>query len=218
MKTIYVYVLDTLADWEIGYITAEINSKRFFKRDAPLVQIKTVSYSKKAISTMGGFKIAPDCLVEEIILNEDSILLLPGADTWNEQKNSKIISISRELLSVGGTVGAICGATVAVANIGLLNDHSHTSNGIEFLEMFCPSYSGQNLYLNQSSVSDNKLITAGSTGSLLWSKQIIESLDVFESDTLEAWYNYFSTGNSNFFFKLLQTLPSNQESELSGEQ
>ncbi|MGX4593273.1 DJ-1/PfpI family protein [Leuconostoc sp. JNUCC 76] len=126
MKTIYVYVLDTLADWEIGYITAEINSKRFFKRDASLVQIKTVSYSKKTISTMGGFKIAPDCLVEEIILDEDSILLLPGADTCNEQKNSKIISISRELLSVGGTVGAICGATVAVANIGLLNDHSHT--------------------------------------------------------------------------------------------
>ncbi|CEN28312.1 Uncharacterized protein LACPI_1112 [Lactococcus piscium MKFS47] len=27
MKTIYIYLLDTLADWEIGYITSELRSK-----------------------------------------------------------------------------------------------------------------------------------------------------------------------------------------------
>ncbi len=32
MYTIYVYVLDTLADWEIGYVTAELHSGRFFKK------------------------------------------------------------------------------------------------------------------------------------------------------------------------------------------
>lgn len=36
MFTIYVYVLDTLADWEIGYVTAELKSGRFFKEDAGL--------------------------------------------------------------------------------------------------------------------------------------------------------------------------------------
>jgi hypothetical protein len=29
-KTVYLYVLDTLADWEIGYLSAELYSKRFF--------------------------------------------------------------------------------------------------------------------------------------------------------------------------------------------
>ena len=33
MFTVYIYVLDTLADWELGYVTAELNSRRFFKRD-----------------------------------------------------------------------------------------------------------------------------------------------------------------------------------------
>jgi hypothetical protein len=28
MSTIYVYVMDTLADWELGYVTAELNSGR----------------------------------------------------------------------------------------------------------------------------------------------------------------------------------------------
>ena len=30
MFTVYIYVLDTLADWELGYVTAELNSGRFF--------------------------------------------------------------------------------------------------------------------------------------------------------------------------------------------
>ncbi|GBU11391.1 glutamine amidotransferase [Erysipelotrichaceae bacterium] len=207
MKTIYFYVLDTLADWEVGYITAELNSRRFFKEDAPLLTIKTVSHSKQPIYTMGGVKITPDCLVADIELSESNVLLLPGADSWNDSKNNIILTVARELLSVGGTVGAICGATVAIANIGLLNEYAHTSNGPGFLEMFCPSYHGQKFYVDQPSVYDNNLITASSTGALMWARQIIEKLDVFEEDTLDAWYNYFNTGDSNYFFELMQTLP-----------
>lgn len=212
MKTIYIYVLDTLADWELGYITAELNSKRFFKADAPLLTIKTVSYSKQPINTMGGVKILPDCLVEEIKLNSNSTILLPGADTWDDSKNIDIIKKSKELLLVEGTVGAICGATVPLANFGLLDEHSHTSNGIGFLDMFCPTYKGQKFYLDVPSVSDNNIITASSTGALMWTKQIIETLNVFEQDTLEAWYNYFNTGDANYFFELMQTLPPTNKS------
>lgn len=32
MSTIYVYVLDTLADWELGHVTSELNSGRFSNR------------------------------------------------------------------------------------------------------------------------------------------------------------------------------------------
>ena len=52
MKTIYLYVLDTLADWEIGHLTSEVQSKRFFKKDAEKVAIKTVSHSKAPIHTI----------------------------------------------------------------------------------------------------------------------------------------------------------------------
>lgn len=147
MKKIYIYVLDTLADWELGYITAELNSRRFFKEDAPLLKIKTISHSKNAINTMGGIKITPDCLVDDIEINDNNVLLLPGADTWNEPQNVAIIEKASALLSSGGTVGAICGATVAVANLGLLDNRVHTSNGKGFLDMFCPTYQGEGLYL-----------------------------------------------------------------------
>jgi len=45
----------------------------------------------------------------------------------------------------------------------------------------------------------------------LWAKQIIEHLGVFQSNTPESWYDYFSTGEPKYFFALMQTLPSGNE-------
>lgn len=207
MFTVYVYVLDTLADWELGYVTAELNSKRFFKKDAEQVVLKTVSCTKEPIKTMGGMTIVPDCLIDDILVNNSSVLILPGADTWNAPKHIDIVEKARELLSVNATVCAICGATVALANAGLLDTRPHTSNGPGFLDMMSTGYKGQQFYVDEPSVADNNLITAACTGALQWALQIVKRLGVFKDDTLEAWYNYFSTGKENYFFALMQTLP-----------
>lgn len=211
MFTIYVYVLDTLADWELGHVISELNSGRFFKKGAQRVSVKTVSNSKEPIRTMGGLTIMPDCLIGDIVVSKTSVLLLPGADKWNDLKHCAIIEKANEFLSSGATVCAICGATVALANFGLLDSRRHTSNGQGFLEMFSPAYKGQDFYIDEPSIADNNLITASSAGALLWAKQIIERLGVFEANTLEAWYDYFSTGKPKHFFSLMQTLPSANE-------
>lgn len=211
MITIYIYILDTLADWELGYVTSELNSGRFFKKDAQSISVKTVSCSKEPIHTMGGLTIVPDCLIDDMVVTETSILLLPGANTWSDPKHGTIIEKASEFLSIGALVGAICGATAALANVGLLDKRTHTSNGAGFLEMVSHCYKGQSFYIDDSSVADNNLITASCTGGLLWAKQIIEHLGVFQSNTLEAWYKYFSTGKPEHFFALMQTLPSNNE-------
>ena len=211
MFTIYVYVLDTLADWELGYVTSELNSGRFFKKGAQRVLLKTVSCSKEPINTMGGLTIVPNCLIDDIVVSETSVLLLPGADTWSDPKHGAIIEKASEFLSSGATVCAICGATAALASFGLLDNRPHTSNGPGFLEMVSPGYKGQSFYIDKPSVADNNLITASSTGALLWAKQIIERLGVFQSNTLESWYEYFSTGEPKHFFALMQSLPSSHE-------
>jgi len=211
MYRVYVYVLDTLADWELGYVLAELNSGRFFKKGEQRISLKTVSYSKEPINTMGGMTIVPNCSIDDIVVSETSVLLLPGSDKWNDPKHGAIIEKANKFLSLGATVCAICGATAALANFGLLDKRPHTSNGPGFLEMVSPDYKGQNFYIDKPSVADNNLITASSTGALLWAKQIIEQLGVFQSNTLESWYEYFSTGESKHFFDLMQTLPSSNE-------
>lgn len=208
MITVYVYVLDTLADWELGYVTAELNSRRFFKRDAPDISVKMTGISQEPITTMGGFTIIPDDSIKNIAVNEKSVLLLPGATTWNDPKHGAVIEKAKALLSAGATVCAICGATAALADASLLEQRPHTSNGAGYLSMYSPRYRGQPFYVDKPSVADHNLITAGSTGALLWARQIIARLDVFRPDTLEAWYNYFSSGKEQDFFALMQTLPA----------
>ena len=210
MFTVYVYVLDTLADWELGYVTAELNSGRFFKKDAPVGSVKTAGISKEPVKTMGGLTIIPDCSINDITVNERSVLLLPGANTWDDPRHGAIIKKAGEFLSAGAMVCAICGATAALANAGLLDQRLHTSNGAGYLDMVSPNYKGQNFYVDEPSVAERNLITASSTGSLLWAKQIIERLNVLQPDTLDAWYAYFSTGEAQYFFALMQTLPANK--------
>ena len=72
--------------------------------------------------------------------------------------------------------------------------------------MFCPDYKGQKFYVDQPAVSDGNLITGSATGSLMWTKLIIEKLGLFKPETLEAWYAYFSTGKAEHFFALMQSL------------
>ena len=211
MVTVYVYILDTLADWELGYVTSELHSGRFFKKGAPQLSLKTVGNAKDPIHTMGGLTVVPDCLIDDVAVCETSVLLLPGANTWNDPKQGAIIEKASELLSAGATVGAICGATAALAGFGLLDGRPHTSNGPGFLDMFSPGYKGQRFYVDQPSVADHNLITAGCAGALLWARQIIEYLDVFQSDTLEAWYEYFRTGKHEYFYALMKTLPCDND-------
>ena len=107
MVTVYVYILDTLADWELGHVISELKSGRFFKEDAQRIALKTVSCSNEPIHTMGGMTIVPDCLIDDIVVNETSVLLLPGADTWSDRKHGTIIEKASEFLSLGATVCAI---------------------------------------------------------------------------------------------------------------
>lgn len=206
MTTVYVYVMNTMADWEIGYCLAELHSKRFFRKDAREISVKTVSLSKEPVKSMGGFTIVPDLTIKDVQANKDNVLILPGSDRWSESENSPILGIAKQFLEAGGLVAAICGATVALANIGILDNKKHTSNGVDFLNMFCPEYKGTDHYIDKPAVRDGNLITAAATGALDMTRLILEYLDLFAADTLEHWYAYFSTGNADEFFAMMQSL------------
>ena len=63
----------------------------------------------------------------------------------------------------------------------------------------------QILEIDKPAVRDGNLITAAATGTLDMTRLILEYLDVFEAATLEHWYAYFSTGNANEFFAMMQS-------------
>src|SRR6185436_5978890 len=96
--------------------------------------------NKKPVTTLGGVTIAPDLSVEEIKPADALILILPGADRWMESAQGPILSIARRFIAASIPIAAICGATGALAEAGMLDAVRHTSNGRDYLKMFCPHY------------------------------------------------------------------------------
>lgn len=211
MIDVYIYTLDTLADWELGYVTTELNSGQYFKRSSDPVCVKTVGADLDSVVTKGGMRVIPEITTDDVPVSPSSVLLLPGADTWNDPKHKLIIDKAIELLDCGGTVAAICGATTVLAEAGVFDNRVHTSNSLEYLKMVSPSYKGESHYRDVKAVSDRNLITASSAGALLFAQLILGKLDVFSEETLEAWYNYFHTGDPKYFYNLMQTLPSSKK-------
>ena len=203
---VYLYILDTLADWEIAFISAELNSKRFTANSGKQYSFIKVGNSMESITSMGGMKITPDITVEDLKLHNGDLLILPGADTWNDKNNHPIIEITAKFLQSEVIIAAICGATSALANRGLLNKRRHTSNDKEFLKLTCPNYKGSDYYVNKPAVCDDNLITASGFAALEFTYEIIKKTGLMRANTVEAWYSLNKTKEPRYFFQLMDTL------------
>lgn len=201
----YLYVLDTLADWEIAFITAELNSGRYLNSPDKWT-IEKVGSTLIPITTMGGMRIVPDKAISDVTFAEGDLLILPGADTWADANNRGIIEAVSDLIDKQVVVAAICGATIALANQGLLNHRSHTSNDKEVLKMFCPEYSGSNHYVNAPAVADGNLITASGLAPLEFSYEVFKKIGAMKESTLEAWYHLYKTREAKYFFSLMESM------------
>lgn len=115
MKKVYVYVFDTMSDWEIGYVTAELNTGRYFKKGIAPIKVITVGNDKKPITTMGGLKVIPEISIEECIIESKDMLILPGGDSWMLTEHEPILEKAKDTLEKGNFVAAICGATFGLA-------------------------------------------------------------------------------------------------------
>ena len=203
---VYIYILNTLADWEIGYLTAELNSGRFLDKTRLPVEIIKIGNTTEPIKTMGGITITPDENIDNIKFEEDDLLILPGADTWTEEENKKIIDIVSSIIDEKVIIAAVCGATIALANKGILNNRKHTSNDLEVLKMFCPEYTGENFYINQPAVTEDNLITASGLAPLEFSYEVLKRTNLMKTETLEAWYQLYKTNDSKYFHTLMESI------------
>ncbi len=205
-NTVYLYVFDTMADWEIGYLTAELNSGRYYKKGLTPSKIVTIGIEKIPVTTMGGLKILPDIRLDECSIKNVDALILPGGDTWTETIHEPIIKTVERCLKENILVAAICGATIGLARKGLLDSLWHTSNNLEYLKMICPTYTGEKYYKEESAVTAGKLITASSVAPLEFALHVLKTLDVFEPQALNAWYNLFKTHEPKYFYELMNSI------------
>lgn len=192
-----------MAEWEIGNFLQALSMEPQLKRGHKDYQVQTISHDGNPIKTLGGLTLTPDGSLESLAGDAPAALLLPGADTWDQPQHQSILDTAEAYLSQGIFVAAICGATLALAHRGVLNGFEHTSNSPEYLSMFAAEYSGQELYHRENVWVDKNLITANSTAGLGWAKALLEHLNVYPTETIDTWYQYYLTGNPEYFFKLM---------------
>lgn len=205
---LYLYVLDTLADWEIAHLTAEVHSRRFFADRNAAVPILKVGASLEEITTMGGMRIRPDLALDQLKLEDDDLLVLPGADTWLDPENRGILLVAKERIARDLPVAAICGATFGLASAGALDEKKHTSNDLGYLKAVAKDYRGEARYLDLPAVSDRKLVTASGQSALDFSYETIKLMGVFKPATLEAWRSFYRTNRPEFFHAMMESLGS----------
>jgi len=192
-----------MADWEIGYLTAELNTGRYFKKGLSPCKIVTVGIDVVPVTTMGGLKILPDISVAECDLKSADALILPGGDTWLEAIHEPIIKKVEQGIKENMIVAAICGATMGLAKHGFLDSRPHTSNDLGYLKMVCPDYKGEAYYKNEPAVTDGNLITATGVAPLEFTLEVLKALEVFSPETLEAWYQLYKTHKPEYFYALM---------------
>jgi putative intracellular protease/amidase len=203
---IYLVVLDTLADWEIGYLTAELNSKRMMADPGAACEIVKVGLTAAPIATMGGIRITPDVSYDAVRMESEDLLLMPGADKWQAPEYAPLLDFARDMVVRGHRVAAICGATIGLAQAGALNDRQHTSNDKGYLKTVCPGYTGEQRYVASPAVRDGNLITASGLAPLEFSYEVMKMLGLFRPETLEAWYKLYSTREPRYYEALVASM------------
>lgn len=207
MKYTYMYVLDGMADWEPGIVIAELNTGRFFKRSGESLPVKTFAIDRTPVTTMGGLILTPDLTITDITPEDTAVLLLPGGNTWQEAKHEAVLKKTVNFLNANVFVAAICGATEAMAQAGILDNRPHTSNSLEYLKMTFPGYKGEAYFRQEPVIVDDNLITATNTAMVDFAYHIISKLGVFSDRTLELWQQRFQTHDPNYTFELIASLP-----------
>jgi putative intracellular protease/amidase len=206
MRTLYLSIPDTLADWEPGHVLAELCSGRYLKDPGLQYSVVLCGRTLDPVTTMGGLHLVPDTMITTIRPEDGDLVLLPGADTWLNPEQGPVISRIAGLLGDGITVAAICGATLGLANAGLLDNRLHTSNDLAALKMFCPNYRGEHFYLSEPAVTDGNLITASGLAPVEFAYQVFKKLEVMNPATLEAWHGLFTSRKPEYFYSLMESL------------
>ena len=186
-KKIFVFLFDGFSDWEISYLTPEINKSE---------QFELVYFSKNGnlVTSMGGLQIIPTTSLNELKFEDIDMLILPGGTAWEKGENTEIEELTKDVFEKGKPIAAICAATTYLGQLGLLNNLKHTSNDLNYLRGIAPSYCGDENYQNSLAMTDRNIITAKGIAPIEFTREIFKTIELYSDDNIEKWFQLFKNG------------------------
>jgi putative intracellular protease/amidase len=187
-RAVHVLVFDGFADWEPAYALAEI--RRSGKR-----KVTVIGFDENPVTSMGGLRVSPERSIADVQAADVELLVLPGGDLWEgAYPRAELEALLAALIAAAAPIAAICGATLAVARAGLLNDRRHTSNMPGYLREHVPEYRGDAAYDPALAVSDRGVITASGLGPVEFARAVFRELGIFGDADERLWFDMFKHG------------------------
>src|SRR5688572_9254229 len=184
-KAVYLLVVDGFADWEPAHAVAELRRHGQYR-------VESVGLTSATVESMGGIRVQPSTIVTKVEPGDVATFILPGGDRWeNSLVEPELERLLNDLDSRGTPIAAICGATVAIARLGLLRGRRHTSNGLEYLRSNVPGYAEAANYVESPAVRDRGLITASGLGDVEFARELFEELNVLSAEDRVVWATMF---------------------------
>lgn len=189
----YLFIFEGFSDWEPALAIA--NLRKHFN-----YEIRTFSFDGKPIRSMGNMQVQPDCSMQEVNVEEASLLIMPGGDIWEQGGNQEIAPLVQQFARAQKLIAAICGATLLMANNGYLDTIAHTSNGLPYLQQLAPNYKGEKLYHQHPCITDGHIITANGAAMIEFAIAIFDKLQVEQPDFLEKIKVLYKSAGMDYRF------------------
>lgn len=188
-KTVLFFLLEPFADWEAAYLSSAI-----YMLGKGAFEVKTVSFTKQNVSSIGGFHVFPDYDLNSVPTEYAGLILIGGL-AWRNTETRKIVPLIQKTQNQNRILGGICDAAGFLAAAGMLNCVYHTGNDLNDIKQWAGNmYTGENLYLKQQAVRDHNVITANGTAALEFAKEVLLALRVAPEDKIEEWFQFHKLG------------------------
>ena len=170
-RTCAVFVFDGFADHEVALTMACLNMESDFT-------IETFSDRGRPVTSLSGLRVMPHTSLQQTEPEYFDLLLLPGGVKWEAGDSLEVFPL------ISATIGkkpiaAICGATLALGDLGLLNEIPHTSNFPGYISQYCTDYEGADFYQQEPCVNAGDIITASGVAITDLACEILKTFGIF---------------------------------------
>ncbi|MFY2558469.1 type 1 glutamine amidotransferase family protein [Corallococcus terminator] len=170
MARIAFVVVEPFADWEPALLAA-------VAREEFGDQVSWWSPGGRPVPSIGGMTLQVHGALEDFSTDQADALVLIGSSLWMTPASPDLTPLLRRAAEAGLVVAGICGATLALARAGLLDDRAHTSNALDFLQQQAPAYRGAAHYRpGPRAVRDGRIVTASGSAPTSFASEVLGAL------------------------------------------
>lgn len=166
MPTVAVVLIEGFADWERAPLAALLAGFE--------VAVVHATPGGAPVTSIGRLEARPQVALADLRPDAFDALVLIGSEGWQDAATrAAALPLVVAAHRAGRVVAGICGATLALAEAGLLDGRPHTSNGLAFLEAHLPAYGAAATYVDGArAVAADGVVTASGLAPISFAAEV----------------------------------------------